>query len=159
VAATLSLPVAFGVPAIGHAAGTKTITIGMDFALTGAEAEEATVELDGAQLAVEEANAQHTVPGYELRTIVLNDATATAGGYDPAQSATNARKFAQDPSVVAVIGPIDSGSAKAMLPILSEAGLAMVAGKYNESRFNQPEVRRPDETEWCDLGVLSHVWE
>lgn len=138
-AAALSLPAAFGVPAIGRAAGTKTITIGMDFALTGAEAEEATVELDGAQLAVEEANANHTVAGYELRTIVLNDATATAGGYDPAQSATNARMFAENSSVVAVVGPIDSGSAKAMLPILSEAGLPMTAGSTTSPDLTNPK--------------------
>jgi branched-chain amino acid transport system substrate-binding protein len=81
----------------------------MDFALTGPEAEEATVELDGAKLAVEEANAKHVVPGYELRPIVLNDATTTAGGYDPAQAATNARMFAENPSVVAIVGaPIDT---------------------------------------------------
>ncbi len=138
-AAVLSLPVAFGAPAIGHAAGTKTITIGMDFALTGAEAEEATVELDGALLAVEEANAKHTVAGYELRTIVLNDATATAGGYDPAQAASNARNFTESPSVVAVVGPIDSGSAKAMLPILAPAGLAMVAGSTTSPDLTNPK--------------------
>jgi branched-chain amino acid transport system substrate-binding protein len=137
-AAALSLPAAFGVSAIGCAAGTKTISIGMDFALTGAEAEEATIELDGAQLAVEEANAEHTVPGYALRTIVLNDATATAGGYDPAQAATNARMFAENSSVVAVVGPIDSGSAKAMLPILSQAGLAMVAGSTTSPDLTDP---------------------
>lgn len=138
-AAALSLPAALGAPAIGRAAGTKTITIGMDFALTGAEAEEATVELDGARLAVEEANAKHTVPGYELRTIVLNDATTTAGGYDPAQAATNARIFAENPSVVAVVGPIDSGSAMAMLPILSTAGLPMVAGSTTSPALTSPK--------------------
>jgi branched-chain amino acid transport system substrate-binding protein len=138
-AAALSLLTAFGVPSIARAADTKTITIGMDFALTGAEAEEATVELDGAQLAVEEANAKHIVVGYELRTIVLNDATATAGGYDPVQSATNARKFAGDPAVVAVVGPIDSGSAKSMLPILSQAGLAMVAGSTTSPDLTDPK--------------------
>ena len=138
-AAALSLPAAFGVPAIGRAADTKTITIGMDFALTGAEAEEAAVELEGAQLAVEEANAKHTVPGYDLRTIVLNDATATAGGYDPGQAATNARTFAGNSSVVAVVGPIDSGSAKAMLPILSQAGLAMVAGSTTSPDLTDPK--------------------
>jgi len=138
-AAALSLPVAFGVPLTGRAAGTNTITIGMDFALTGAEAEEATTELDGARLAVEEANAKHTVPGYELRTIVLNDATATAGGYDPVQSATNARMFAENSSVVAVVGPIDSGSAKAMLPVLAEAGLAMVAGSTTSPDLTNPK--------------------
>ena len=135
----LSLPAVLGMPGIGRAAGTKTITIGMDFALTGAEAEEATVELDGARLAVEEANAKQTVPGYELRTIVLNDATTTAGGYDPAQAATNARMFAENSSVVAVVGPIDSGSAMAMLPILSEAGLAMVAGSTTSPDLTSPK--------------------
>jgi branched-chain amino acid transport system substrate-binding protein len=139
VVAALSLPTAVGVPAISRAADTKIVTIGMDFALTGAEAEEATVELDGAQLAVEEANAKHTVAGYELRTIVLNDATATAGGYDPAQAATNARMFAQNSAVVAVVGPIDSGSAKAMLPILSQSGLAMVAGSTTSPDLTNPK--------------------
>lgn len=138
-AAALSLSAAFGVPAIGHAADTKTITIGMDFALTGAEAEEATAELNGAQLAVEEANAKHAVAGYELSTIVLNDATATAGGYDPAQAAVNARAFAANSSVIAVVGPIDSGAAKAMLPILSGAGLAMVAGSTTSPDLTNPK--------------------
>jgi branched-chain amino acid transport system substrate-binding protein len=135
----LLLPAAFGVPAIGRAADTKTITIGMDFALTGAEAEEATIELDGALLAIEEANAKHTVAGYELRTVVLNDATTTAGGYDPAQAATNARMLAENSSVVAVVGPIDSGSAKAMLPILSQVGLAMVAGSTTSPDLTNPK--------------------
>ncbi len=138
-AAALSLPGAFGGPATGRAAGAKTITIGMDFALTGAEAEEATVELDGARLAVEEANQKDAVPGFELRTIVLNDATATAGGYDPAQAATNARTLAENPSVVAVVGPIDSGSAMAMLPILSSAGLPMVAGSTTSPDLTNPK--------------------
>jgi branched-chain amino acid transport system substrate-binding protein len=138
-ALVLGLPAAVGMPATGHAADTKTITIGMDFALTGAEAEEATVELDGAQLAIEEANANHTVPGYDLRTIVLNDATATAAGYDPAQAATNARTLTQNSSVVAIVGPIDSGSAKAMLPILSQAGLAMVAGSTTSPDLTDPK--------------------
>ena len=128
-----------GDPTVGHAAGTKILTIGMDFALTGAEAEEATVELDGAQLALEDANARHLVPGYELRSIVLNDATTTAGGYDPAQAATNARKFAVDPSVLAVVGPIDSGSAKAMIPILVQASLPMVAGSTTSPDLTSPK--------------------
>lgn len=135
----LSLPAALAAPAIARAAGTQTIAIGMDFALTGAEAEEATAELDGARLAIEEANAKHTVPGYEFRTTILNDATATAGGYDPAQAATNARKFVDDPSVIAIVGPNDSGSAKAMLPILSVAGLAMVATSTTNPDLTNPK--------------------
>jgi branched-chain amino acid transport system substrate-binding protein len=90
-------------------------------------------------LALEDANAKHLVPGYEFRAIVLNDATTTAGGYDPAQAATNARKFAVDPSVLAVVGPIDSGSAKAMIPILAQASLAMVAGSTTSPDLTNPK--------------------
>jgi len=128
-----------GGPPISHAAGLKVISIGMDAPLTGAEADEATGEMNSARLAIDEANARHLVPGYELQPILLSDATATAGGYDPAQAATNARMFANNPSVVAVVGPVDSGSAKAMLPILAGAGLPMVAGSTTSPDLTSPK--------------------
>jgi branched-chain amino acid transport system substrate-binding protein len=133
-----SLPM-LGGSAISHAAGLKVLSIGMSFPVTGAEAEEATGELNGARLAVEEANARHAVPGYELQPIILNDATTTAAGYDPAQAATNARMFVNNPSVVAVVGPTDSGSAKAMLPILAGARLAIVSGSTTSPDLTNPK--------------------
>jgi branched-chain amino acid transport system substrate-binding protein len=138
VALVASLPV-LGRPAIGRAAGSKILSIGMDFPLTGEETEEGTTELDGARLAIEDANLRHMVPGYELQPVVLDDSTATAGGYDPAQAATNARKLAANPSVVAIVGPTDSGSAKAMLPILAEAGLAIVSGSTTSPDLTSPK--------------------
>jgi branched-chain amino acid transport system substrate-binding protein len=44
---------------------------------------------------------------------VLDSGTSTAGQYDPAQAATNAKKFVADPSVVAIVGPEMSGEGKA----------------------------------------------
>ena len=58
--------------------------------------------------------------------MTLDDGTATAGQYDPAQAATNARKMVSDPSVVAAIGPQMSGAGKAMAPILSQGDLATI---------------------------------
>jgi branched-chain amino acid transport system substrate-binding protein len=81
----------------------------------------------------------HLVPGYTLVPIQLSDATATAGGYDPAQAAANARKFAADPSVVAIVGPVDSGAAKAMLPILAQAELPMVSGSTTSPDLTSPK--------------------
>src|SRR5580658_8168832 len=69
----------------------KFVTIGIDLPLTGASAEDATSILHGAQLAIEEANAARLPGGYEVRTLILDDGTATAGQADPAQSAINAR--------------------------------------------------------------------
>src|SRR5260221_4819256 len=104
----------------------KTVTIGITLPLTGADAQSATLIKNGAQMAIDEANAKGTIPGYKIETIVLDSGTATAGQYDPAQAATNTKKLAATPAVVANLGPEMSGEGKAMSPILSAAGLATI---------------------------------
>ena len=79
-------------------ASDKFVTVGINLPLTGASAEDATNILHGAQLAIEEANASGGIGGYEIRALVLDDGTATAGQYDPAQSAINTRKMIVDPT-------------------------------------------------------------
>jgi branched-chain amino acid transport system substrate-binding protein len=107
-------------------AADKEITIGINLPLTGADAHDAELIKDGAMLAFDEANAKGGVAGYKINITVLDDGTATAGQYDPAQAATNARKMVSDKSVVAAIGPQMSGSGKAMAPILSQGNLATI---------------------------------
>jgi branched-chain amino acid transport system substrate-binding protein len=109
------------------AAAEKSVTIGITLSLTGADADGATRILHGAQMAIEEAKAQGGVAGYQLEAMVLNDATATAGQYDPAQVALSAKKLIGNPNVVANVGPMMSGSGKAMSPILSAGDLATIA--------------------------------
>jgi branched-chain amino acid transport system substrate-binding protein len=92
-------------------AADKSVTIALDFSLTGADAASANRMKNGGLLAIDQAN----------------DGTPTAGQYDAGQAATNARKMVSDPAVVAAIGPHMSGAAKAMLPILNEAGLPMIS--------------------------------
>jgi len=69
-------------------AADKTVTIGINLPLTGADAHDAELIKDGALLALDEANAQGGVAGYKINVLVLDDGTATAGQYDPAQAAT-----------------------------------------------------------------------
>ena len=107
-------------------AADKEITIGINLPLTGADAHDAELIKDGAMLALDDANAQGGVAGYKINVMVLDDGTATAGQYDPAQAATNARKMVSDKNVVAAIGPQMSGSGKAMSPILSQGNLATI---------------------------------
>ena len=106
------------------AAADKTVKIGINLPFTGADAHDAELIKDGALLAIDEANAQGGVAGYKIEVLLLDDGTATAGQYDPAQAATNARKMVADKEVVAAIGPQMSGSGKAMSPILSQGDLA-----------------------------------
>ncbi len=73
-------------------AADKYVTVGINLPLTGAAAEDATNILHGAQLAIEEANARGGIGGYEIRQLVLDDGTATAGQYDPrSRRSTRAR--------------------------------------------------------------------
>lgn len=120
-------------------AADKSVTIGLNLSLTGADAESAKRVEYGALLAIDEANAAGGVAGYKINAMPLDDGTATAGQYDPAQAATNARKMASDKSVVGAIGPQMSGAAKAMAPILSMADLAIVTPSATNPDLTDPK--------------------
>src|SRR5437879_8807388 len=120
-------------------AADKSVTIGINLPLTGADAHDAELIKDGAMLALDEANAKGGIAGYKINVIVLDDGTATAGQYDPAEPATNARKRVADSSVVAAIGPQMSGSGKAMSPILSQGNLATVTPASTNPDITDPK--------------------
>jgi branched-chain amino acid transport system substrate-binding protein len=116
----------------------KVIKVGIDLSLTGADAESAARILHGAQMAFDDANTKQQIPGYQLQVITYDDGTATAGQYDPAQAATNARKMIGD-GVVAAIGPMMSGAGKAMAPILSEGDLATITPSSTNPDITNPK--------------------
>jgi branched-chain amino acid transport system substrate-binding protein len=133
-----ALGAAIGLPRVAFAAD-KTIIIGINLPITGADAAGAKRMMNGALLGIQQANDANEIPGYTLKPLVLNDATATAGQYDPAQAATNARKFVSNEKVLAAIGPEMSGSAKAMAPILSEGGIAMITPSATNPDLTNPQ--------------------
>jgi branched-chain amino acid transport system substrate-binding protein len=130
-----------GLGALPVQAQTKTITIGITLPLTGADAQSATLIKNGAQMAIDEANAKGTVKGYKLETMVLDSGTATAGQYDPAQAATNTKKLVANKSVVANIGPQMSGEGKAMSPILSAGNLATITPSSTNPDITSPKFK------------------
>jgi branched-chain amino acid transport system substrate-binding protein len=120
-------------------AADKAVKVGLDLSLTGADAESAARIKNGALMAFEEINAKHDIPGYRLEPLILDDGTATAGQYDPAQAATNARKMVSDKDVVAAIGPMMSGAGKAMAPILSQGNLATITPSSTNADITNPK--------------------
>src|SRR5947199_8449419 len=154
-ALVIHLPIATlaGSYALNAFAADKTITIGINLPLTGADAHDAELIKDGALLALDEANAQGGIAGFKINVMVLDDGTATAGQYDPAQAATNARKMVSDNSVVAAIGPQMSGSGKAMAPILSQGNLAIVTPSSTNPDLPDPKCggpyRPPGQAVYC----------
>jgi branched-chain amino acid transport system substrate-binding protein len=120
-------------------AAEKRVKVGIDVSLTGAGAEDAILVKNGAMMAIDEANANGGVAGYTIEAMVLDDGTATAGQYDPAQAAINARKMVSDPDVVAAVGPQNSGCGKAMAPILSQGDLATITPSSTNPDITDPK--------------------
>ena len=136
-ASGLALLAAAGLAAPASAAD-QVVKIGIDASLTGGDAQSALLVKNGAILAIDQANAKHTVPGVKFEAMVLDDGTATAGQYDPAQGAINARKMVADHAVVAAVGPQMSGVGKAMAPILSWGDLATITPSSTNPDLTDP---------------------
>ena len=78
---------------------------------------------------------------------VMDDATAAAGKWDPAQETENANKAVADKSVVAYIGTFNSGAAKLAIPILNRADVVMVSPANTYPGLTKPglgEANEPD---------------
>jgi branched-chain amino acid transport system substrate-binding protein len=120
-------------------AADKSVTVGITVPLTGSDAEQATLIKEGAMMAVDDANARGGAAGYQINVMVLDNGTITAGQYDPAQAAVNARKMVTDPHVVAAVGPQNSGSGKAMAPILSQGDLATITPSSTNPDITDPK--------------------
>ena len=120
-------------------AADKMVKIGIDLSLTGADSESATRDKNGIMMAIDAANEGNGIPGYKLELLMLDDGTATAGQYDPAQAATNARKMVSDKDVVGALGPEMSGAGKAMAPILSQGGLATITPTSTNPDISDPK--------------------
>src|SRR5262249_29246912 len=57
----------------------------------------------------------------------LDDSTAAAGKWDPAQTAADARKAATDSKAVYYIGEFNSGASEVSIPILNSGGVPQVS--------------------------------
>ncbi|HLY91464.1 MAG TPA: branched-chain amino acid ABC transporter substrate-binding protein [Acetobacteraceae bacterium] len=120
-------------------ADDKVLSIGMTFPITGTLALQAGVVRDAVLYAINEANGKGGIAGYKLRDVTLDDASPTTGQYDPALAATNARKLLQDPAIIAAVGPLNSGSAKAVSPIYSQGGMATISGSATNPDLTDPK--------------------
>src|SRR4030095_5883721 len=125
----------------GLTAQGKVVKIGLSLPLAGADADGADAILKGAQMAIAEINAKGGAAGYKLEAVVSDSATPAAGQYDPAQAATNYKKFIADTLVLVAVGPIMSGEGKAISPILSEADMATITPSSTNPDITDPKFQ------------------
>lgn len=121
-------PAACGGDEGGGAAGggeSKKSTIYSSLPLQGAARAQAEAAVNGAKLALEQAGGK--VGDLTIEYTSLDDSTAQAGGWDPGQTSSNARKAAGDESTIGYIGEFNSGATAVSLPLLNEAGIPQVS--------------------------------
>jgi branched-chain amino acid transport system substrate-binding protein len=81
---------------------------------------------DGAHLAVDQANANHTISGYTL-VFDPTDDVGPSGTNDPVVGAQHVRALIGDAEVAAIVGPFNSAVAKSDMPIANQAPIALIS--------------------------------
>lgn len=134
VSRTLALVAALGctICALGcsqsslpEAATGNTITIGVDLPLSGADASDGVPTANAARLAVKDANDGKLIPDFTLRIDVRDD--SIGGVHSPEKGATNFNAFIADPTVLGVVGPLNSNVAQTIIPLSNANELALIS--------------------------------
>jgi branched-chain amino acid transport system substrate-binding protein len=128
----------------GEVEGPPTATIVSDLPLQGSSRPQNETIVNAIILALEERD--YMAEDVQIEYTSQDDATAQAEKWDEAKCEENAQGAAQDESIVGWIGPFNSGCAQVEIPILNEAGLAMVSPANTALKLTKPSVD-PDEPE------------
>jgi branched-chain amino acid transport system substrate-binding protein len=125
--------------------GGPTAKIVSDLPRQGANRAQTTTMVNAINLAIDERNGK--AGDIKIEHESLDDATAQAGQWDAAKCAENAQSAAQDDQIIGWIGPFNSGCAAVEIPILNEAGLAMIspANTYTGLTKPTPDKSEPDK--------------
>jgi branched-chain amino acid transport system substrate-binding protein len=106
--------------------GSTTIKVATELPTSGKDATSGKPAENGAHLAVDQANANHTIPGYTL-LFVPKDDVGPSGIHDPTVGAANVTALASDAEVAGIVGPFNSSVAKAEMPISNQAPVAQIS--------------------------------
>jgi len=119
-----------------QAASKGTLKIGIELPMSGGETANGVPTANGVKLLVKQINAAGGVGGYQLDINQQDD--AVNGVHDPQQGATNLQTLVADTTVIGVVGPFNSGVAKAEIPISNAAGLLMCSPANTNNGVTQP---------------------
>src|SRR6266700_8156284 len=106
--------------------GLTIIKIATDLPVSGKDIRLGKPAENGARLAVDQANANHTLAGYTL-VFEPKDDVGHRGDHDPAVGARNVTAFVAEALVAGIVGPLNSRVAMAELPIINQAPLAQIS--------------------------------
>jgi branched-chain amino acid transport system substrate-binding protein len=107
----------------GGAASGGTITIASDLPVSGTDAAVGLPTQYGVELAVSQNT--NLGNGYTLKFAPKNDEGAS--GADPTVGAANIRTLLADPTVMAIVGPFNSGVAASEIPVAENGGIVLMS--------------------------------
>src|SRR2546421_5059725 len=106
--------------------GNTTIKLASDLPVTGGDASIGKSTENGARLAVEQAQANHVIPGYTLQFDPQDD-VGVGGVHDPIKGANNVNALIGDALVSGIVGPFNSNVAQSEMPIANMAPIALIS--------------------------------
>lgn len=133
--------------AVSSPSDPNTVKIVSMLPMTGSALGQAQTMVNGINQALAATDSKACDGKIKIEYEVMDDATAAAGKWDPAQVTSNANKAAADGSVVAVIGHYNSGAAKLSIPILNQANVVMVSPANTYPGLTKPgkgEAKEPN---------------
>ncbi|MER6071187.1 branched-chain amino acid ABC transporter substrate-binding protein [Streptomyces sp. NPDC001852] len=109
----------------------NVVTIGVDAPLTGQNSATGLGIEYGAQIAVDDANKNKTVPGVTFKIKPLDDKAIPATGQQ------NATQLVSDKTVLGVVGPLNSGVATQMQQVFATANLVEISPSNTNPELTQ----------------------
>lgn len=113
-------------PGNGSTGEAKIIKLATNLPVSGKDTSNGKPTENGANMAIEEANASNYLPGYKF-ALVPKDDVGPDGVHDPATGAKNLTELIGDAMVAAVVGPFNSNVARAEMPIANQEGIALIS--------------------------------
>ncbi len=141
----------------GSSGGANTIDIYSSLPMQGSSSAQTVPMVNGIKLALAQAHGK--AGKFTVNYQVLDDSTATAGKWDPTQTAANARKAAEDPKAVFYIGEFNSGASEISIPILNQAGIPQVspANTYVGLTTNEPGSAPGEPQKYYPTGKRTYL--
>jgi len=141
----------------GSSGGAKSVSVYSSVPLQGASRTQSEAIVNGAKLALEQAGGK--AGDITVKYHSLDDSTAQAGSWTAEAESANARKASQDKSTVAYLGTLNSGAAKVSIPLLGEAGIAMVspANTYLGLTKGGPGAEPGEPQKYYPSGLRNYV--
>lgn len=111
----------------GTGSSNITIKVATELPISGGDIDIGTSTMNGAKLAVTQANANHVLGNNVTLEFVAKDDVGASGTHEGPKGAANVQALLGDPEVAGIVGPLNSSVALAEMPVANNGGIAIIS--------------------------------